>query len=206
VAKHSIWGLTGNIGAGKSTVGAMLRELGARVIDSDATVRTLLDSDAAVQRGVLDAFPAARRADGGVDRAAVARVVFADREKLTLLQDLLYPAVGNATDALLAEATDAPATFVEAINVVEGPSGGRLDGLWLVEADPAVLIERVTASGRLSAAQVQARLAMQAGPEEKAEAFRALRPERPIVRLDNNGSLDELRTQVTARWIDLLGG
>ncbi|MCY3914032.1 MAG: dephospho-CoA kinase [Chloroflexi bacterium] len=206
MAKHSVWGLTGNIGAGKSTVGAMLRELGARVIDSDATVRTLLESDEAVMREVRAAFPAAQRPDGGIDRAAVAREVFADRERLTLLQDLLYPSVGEATDALLAEATDAPATFIEAINVVEGPSGGRLDGLWLVEADPAVLVERVTASGRLSAAQVQARLAMQAGPDEKAEAFRQLRPERPIVRLGNNGSLEELRTQVTARWNDLLGG
>lgn len=206
MAKHPVWGLTGNIGAGKSTVGVMLRELGARVIDSDATVRTLLRSDAEVQRRVLDAFPAARRTDGGIDRAAVARVVFSDRKQLTRLENLLYPAVGLATDALLAEATDAPTTFIEAINVVEGPSGLRLDGLWLVEADPAVLIERVAGGGRLSAAEVQARLAMQAGPEEKAEAFRRLHPERPIVRLDNNGSLEELRTQVTARWNDLVAG
>lgn len=206
MAKHPVWGLTGNIGAGKSTVGVMLRELGARVIDSDATVRTLLRSDAEVQRRVLDAFPAARRTDGGIDRAAVARVVFSDRKQLTRLENLLYPAVGLATDALLAEATDAPATFIEAINVVEGPSGLRLDGLWLVEADPAVLIERVTAGGRLSAAEVQARLAMQAGPEAKVEAFRRLHPERPIVRLNNNGSLEELRTQVTARWNDLVAG
>ncbi|MCY4112901.1 MAG: dephospho-CoA kinase [Chloroflexi bacterium] len=206
MAKHPVWGLTGNIGAGKSTVGAMLRALGARVIDSDATVRTLLESDAAVMREVRAAFPAARRADGGIDRAAVAREVFADREQLTLLQDLLYPAVGEVTDALLAEATDAPATFIEAINVVEGPSGGRLDGLWLVEADSELLVERVVASGRLSADQIRARLAMQADPDEKAEAFRGLRPERPIVRLDNNGSPEELRTQVTARWNDLLAG
>ncbi len=206
MATHPVWGLTGNIGAGKSTVGAILRALGARVIDSDATVRTLLSSDAAVMREVRAAFPAAQRPDGGIDRAAVARAVFADRAQLTLLQDLLYPSVGKATDALLAEATDSPATFIEAINVVEGPSGPRLDGLWIVEADPAVLVERVAASGRLSAAEVRARLAMQAAPEEKAEAFRHLRPGRPIVRLDNNGSLEELQTQVTARWNDLLAG
>ncbi len=206
MAKHPIWGLTGNIGAGKSTVGAMLRELGARVIDSDATVRTLLESDTAVMREVRAAFPAARRPDGGIDRAAVAREVFADREQLTLLQDLLYPAVGKATDALLAEATDAPATFIEAINVVEGPSGSHLDRLWIVEADPELLVERVAASGRLSADEVRARLAMQAGPEAKAEAFRGLRPGRPIVRIDNNGSLEELRTQVTARWRPLVDG
>lgn len=206
MAKHPVWGLTGNIGAGKSTVGAMLRALGARVIDSDATVRTLLESNELVKWSVRHEFPASRRADGGVDRAALARVVFADRKQLTRLENLLYPAVGLATDALLAEATDAPVTFIEAINVVEGPSGLRLDGLWIVEADPEVLVERVVASGRLSAAEVRARLAMQAAPEEKAEAFRHLRPGRPIVRLDNNGSLEELQTQVTARWNDLLAG
>lgn len=203
MAAHPVWGLTGNIGAGKSTVGAMLRELGARVIDSDETVRTLLESDEAVMREVRAAFPAARRPDGGIDRAAVAREVFADREKLTLLQDLLYPSVGEATEVLLAEATNAPVTFIEAINVVEGPSGSRLAGLWLVEADSEVLVQRVAASGRLSAAEAQARLAMQAGPEEKARAFRGLRPGRPIVGLNNNGSLEELRIQVTAHWKDL---
>ena len=206
MAKHPVWGLTGNIGAGKSTVGAMLRALGARVIDSDATVRALLESDVGVQQRVREAFSAARRSDGGVDRAALARVVFADRKELTRLENLLYPAVGLATDELLAEATDAPATFIEAINVVEGPSGTRLDGLWIVEADPALLVERVVAGGRLSADEVRARLAMQAGPEAKADAFRGLRPGRPIVRVDNDGSLEELRTQVTARWRLLLDG
>ena len=206
MAKHPVWGLTGNIGAGKSTVGAMLRELGARVIDSDATVRTLLESSAVVQWSVRHEFPAARRSDGGVDRDALARVVFADRKELTRLEHLLYPAVGLATEELLAEATDAPATFIEAINAVEGPSVFELDGLWIVEADPAVLVERVAASGRLSAAEVRARLAMQAGPEEKAEMFQGLRPGRPIVRIDNDGSLEDLRTQVTAHWRLLLAG
>ena len=206
MVKHPLWGLTGNIGAGKSTVGAMLRELGARVIDSDATVRALLESDVEVRQRVREAFPAARRSDGGIDRAALARVVFADRKQLTRLQNLLYPAVGLATEELLAEATDAPATFIEAINVVEGPSGLDLDGLWIVEAGPAVLVERVVAGGRLSAAEVQARLAMQAGPAEKAEAFRRLRLGRPIVHIGNNGSLEELRTQVTDRWNDLPAG
>ena len=206
MAKHPLWGLTGNIGAGKSTVGAMLRELGARVIDSDATVRTLLESSAVVQWGVRHEFPAARRSDGGVDRAALARVVFADRKELTRLEHLLYPAVGLATEELLAEATDAPATFIEAINVVEGPSGMDLDGLWIVEADPALLVQRVVAGGRLSATEVRARLAMQAGPEEKAELFQGLRPGRPIMRIHNDGSLEELRTQVTARWGEMLPG
>ncbi len=206
MAAHPVWGLTGNIGAGKSTVGAMLRELGARVIDSDETVRTLLESSAVVQWSVRHEFPAARRSDGGVDRAALARVVFADRKELTRLEHLLYPAVGLATEELLAEATDAPATFIEAINVVEGPSVFDLDGLWIVEADPAVLVERVVASGRLSAAEVQARLAMQAGPEQKARAFRGLRPGRPIVRISNNDSPEELRTQVTAIWREMLAG
>ena len=170
------------------------------MIDSDTTVRMLLESDPAVQRRVHDAFSAARRADGGVDRGALARVVFADRQQLLLLQDLLYPAVGEATEALLAESTDAPATFIEAINVVEGPSGGRLDGLWIVEAEPSLLVERVAASGRLSAAEVRARLAMQAGPGAKAEAFRRLHPQRPIVRIVNNGSPQQLRDRVTALW------
>ena len=69
-----------------------------------------------------------------------------------------------------------------------------------MEAEPSLLVERVAASGRLSAAEVRARLAMQAGPGAKAEAFRRLHPQRPIVRIVNNGSPQQLRDRVTALW------
>ncbi len=95
MSAHLVFGLTGQIGTGKSIVGSILRELGARVIDSDVSIRVLLESDAAVRRQVQDAFPAARAPDGDIDRGALARVVFGDQEQLERLQRLLYPALGK---------------------------------------------------------------------------------------------------------------
>jgi len=203
---HPVLGLTGNIGAGKSTVGALLRALGARVIDSDQTVGSLLEHDACVQRRISEAFPKARHPIEGIDRGALAEVVFADKEKLLLLQEILYPSVGRETDRLTAEPTEASATFIEAINVVEGPSGGDLDGLWIVEAEVEVMIQRVVVRGDLAPSDVRARLAMQAGPSSKAAAFRCLHPDKPITRILNNGTLSCLRERVAGAWESLASG
>ena len=205
MSAHLVFGLTGHLGAGKSTVGSILHQLGARVLDSDVTVRNLLESDAELQQAVHKAFPGVWTPDRGIDRSALGRTVFADKKQLYILEALLYPKLREIEQGLLAEPTDAPATFIEAINVVEGPSGPCLDGLWIVQAAESLVIERVTATRRLTRLEVQARLSMQASPEAKAQAFRHMHPGKPVARITNEEGLHQLQERVTAAWRQLIG-
>jgi dephospho-CoA kinase len=86
--------VTGGIGAGKSETLEAFRRHGAPTISSDEIVHRLLREDAGVQRALAERFgPEVLDEAGQVDRAAVARVVFADREQLAWLEALLHPLV-----------------------------------------------------------------------------------------------------------------
>ena len=202
--RHLVVGLTGNLGSGKSTAAAMLRELGARTVDLDAIVRRLLQDDAELQAAIRGAFGDSVFDGPQVDRTALARIVFADPAALIRLERLVHPRVGRETERILGEPTEASATFLEAIKVVEGPDGDRLDGLWVLEAPEDLLIRRVLAARTLSEAEVRARLAAQSDVQEKIRLFRRLRPGRPVWRIGNAGSLADLRARVVAAWRGLL--
>ncbi|MDE2903526.1 MAG: dephospho-CoA kinase [Chloroflexota bacterium] len=198
--RHIVIGLTGNLGSGKSTVGRFAGEFGARVIDSDQTVRDLLTNDSELASSIQGAFGSEVMLDGRPDRAALARIVFDDPSELARLEEILYPRVGERTAELLAETTAAPATVIEAIKIVEGPNVDRLDALWLVVAPPEVQIERATATGRISAAEAQRRMAVQSSPDDKERLFRARRPGRRVWRIDNGADLQALQQRVAAVW------
>ncbi len=202
--RHLVIGLTGNLGAGKSTVGRIAGQLGARVIDSDQTVRDLLANDPELAASIQGAFGAAVMLDGRPDRTALARIVFNDQTALARLEELVYPQVGQRTAELLAEPTAAPATVIEAIKVVEGPSAERLDALWIVVASPELQVERAAATGRISAAEARRRLAVQSSADDKERLFIARRPRRPVWRIDNRADMDALRERVAAVWRETL--
>ena len=187
--RHLVIGLTGNLGAGKSTVGRIAGELGAHVIDSDQTVRDLLASDVKLAADIEGAFGSAVMLDDRPDRAALARIVFNDQAALARLEEIIYPRVGQRTAELLAEPTTVPATIIEAIKVVEGPSVQRLDALWIVVASPELQIQRATATGRITAAEARRRLAVQSSADDKERLFNARRPGRPVWRIDNRADM-----------------
>ena len=202
---HIVIGLTGNLGAGKSTVGRIAGELGARVIDSDLTVRDLLANDPELAGSIRNAFGAEVLVGGRPDRAALARIVFNDSDALARLEELIYPRVGERTAELLAEPATAPATIIEAIKVVEGPSVQRLDALWIVESTPELQIERAVATGRIRPAEARRRLAVQSSADDKERLFRARRGGRPVWRIDNGADMDALELCVAAVWRETLG-
>ncbi len=202
--RHPIVGLTGNLAAGKSTVAAMLRGLGARVIDSDAIVRRLLQEDAELKKEIRSAFGDAVFDGAEVSRPRLAAIVFQDPAELARLERLVHPKVGRETGRMLDEPTDASATILEAIKVVEGPNGGRLDALWVLVAPEATLLRRAVASHGLSKAEARARLAMQSSIAEKVQAFAERRPNRPVWYIENDGSVEDLERRVHASWWGLL--
>lgn len=185
-------GLTGQMGAGKSTVAQMLRELGAKVIDADAIVhqeqsRGTVGYSAIVQRfgtGVLGE-------DKEIDRAKLAAEVFADPRKLAELERIMHPRV--VARILEARSMLGPDQIlaVEAIKLLESSTRNACDEIWVVAAPREKLVERLRQRG-VPAAEAEARLGLQ-----RSEAdFRA----NANVVIENNADREATRAQVRAAY------
>ncbi|HEY4188859.1 MAG TPA: dephospho-CoA kinase [Candidatus Limnocylindrales bacterium] len=158
-------GITGPIGCGKSQVARWLGELGAAVVDADAVARQVTAPGEPAHDAVLARFGDAVRApDGTLDRAALARIVFADPAALRDLEAIVHPAVRPRILAAIAaaDAGGAPAVVIEAIKLVEGGLAALCDEVWLVTCDAAAQRERLLARGT-TVDDADRRIAAQAG-------------------------------------------
>jgi dephospho-CoA kinase len=186
-------GITGGIASGKSAVAAMLREVGFPVLDADALAHKLIEPGQAAYDDVLREFgPSITRADGRVDRAMLAAIVFADRSKLDRLNAIVHPRVEAA---LLRQFEEwerngiRDATFVEAALIVEAGIHKKLDGVVVAWCKPAQQLERLRARG-LSEEEARRRIAMQLPVAEKLRYASE--------KIDCSGSLEQTRHQVEA--------
>lgn len=128
-------GLTGDVGSGKSSVRRWLAQLGAATVDADAVVHELLAEEQGLIDRIGDRFGrAVLRAEGGVDRRALAAEVFGDAEARAWLEGVLHPAVRERIRAWLAEQA-ADLQVVEAIYLLGSPLAALLDEVWLLTAD-----------------------------------------------------------------------
>ena len=188
-------GLTGGIGSGKSTVAAMLAELGASVIDADKVGHDVYRPGSEGFRLVRDAFgPEVVGPDGTIDRKVLGARVFADPAALARLNALLHPLIGQAIRERVAAARaarpEAP-VVVEAAIMLE--AGWRFfDRIWVVLVDRETAVARVTASRGLARDEVERRIDAQLGNAER-------RRHADVV-LENDGPLEALRGQVEAAW------
>ena len=197
-------GLTGAIAVGKSTVARMLAAKGAAVIDGDQVVHTLYACNRALVARIAERFgPAVLAPDGTLDRAALGRTVFPDPAALADLETLVYPAVLAEQEQLLAQSQRErrAVAVLDAVKLVESGAGRLVNELWIVTAPAAAQRRRLRERG-LDAAASAARLAAQQPWEEKASRFLREPPPRPVVILDNGGTLDELAAQVERLWRD----
>jgi len=186
-------GLTGPIGCGKSTVAAWLAERGAVVVDADEIARAVTAPGEPAHAAVLERFgDAVRGADGALDRAALARVVFADPDALADLEAIVHPAVRPRILAAIeaADAAGAPAVAVEAIKLVEGGLAVLCDEVWLVTCGRAAQRARLAARG-VAQADAERRIAAQGDLVER------LRPHASRV-LVTNGQPSTARRRVGA--------
>jgi dephospho-CoA kinase len=194
-------GLTGPIGCGKSTVGAMLGARGATVIDADAVVRAVTEPGEPALAAIVDRFgPGILAADGALDRAALGRRVFADSAELRALEAIVHPAVRPRIRAALAAAaaSGARAVVLEAIGLVEGGYADLLDEVWLVTCGPATQRARLAGRG-LDPAEAERRIAAQAGLVERVASVAA----RVI---DTDGSLADTERAVDIAFHAALAG
>ena len=156
-------GLTGPIGCGKSTVAEWLEELGAETIDADEVAREATAPGQPATGAVIERFGDAVRApDGGLDRPALARIVFSDPAALRDLEAIVHPAVRERILAELAadEADAAPAIVIEAIKLLEGGLAEMCDEIWLVTCEPGEQRDRLLGRGA-TAEDAERRIAAQ---------------------------------------------
>lgn len=186
-------GLTGGIGSGKSTVSALLAERGAIVLDADQIVRDLQQPGSPVLAEMAERFgPQVLDERGALDRAAVAKVVFADPAALADLNKIVHPAVGKEMNRRILE--QRPTTNVVVLDIpllIEKPRPG-LQGTIVVDVPVETQVERLVTSRGFSEDDARARIANQASREERLE--------RADVVVDNSGTLDELEPQIDRVW------
>lgn len=167
MSRRLIIGLTGNIATGKSAIMRLAAERGALTIDADRIVHELLGGDAAIQAAVVEAFgPEVRRGDGGIDRAALGRIVFGDAARLAQLEGILHPAT-RAEIARRVATAEAPVVMIEAIKLLEGPLAAGCDQVWVAACERATQLERLRVCRGMDEAAAVARVDAQAPQAEK---------------------------------------
>jgi dephospho-CoA kinase len=184
-------GLTGGLGAGKSTALAELEALGAAVLSADTVVHELY-REPAVASAVRARFGDAVFGPGEqVDRGALAARVFGSDEDRAWLEQLLWPLVARRTEDFYAEASrrDPPprAVVVEAPLLFEGGGQSRYSATIAVITDDAIRARRLSARGQSQLAEREAR--------QLPQAEKARRASHVIV---NDGTVEELRAQLAA--------
>ncbi len=189
-------GLTGGIGAGKSTAGKLLAERGALVIDADDLARAALDPGSPGADQVRREFgPEAVSADGTVDREWLGRRVFDDPDARRRLEAIVHPEVGR----LFREASDRyrgtdRVVVYDVPLLVETGLGGMFDLVVVVEAPEEVRLARLVERG-ISEDDARRRIAAQASDKDRAAVADVI--------LRNDGDLADLARQVDDLWRDL---
>ncbi|HEX4800406.1 MAG: dephospho-CoA kinase [Myxococcales bacterium] len=158
--------LTGSIGMGKSTVAAMFEAAGVPAFDADKVVHELQGPLGGLVEKIGELFPGCVRS-GTLDRQCLAQIVLADRNKLTMLEDIVHPAVQRARERFIEDHRDAQALIFDIPLLFETGSEGEFDKVIVVSAPAEVQRERVMRRPGMTAEKLAAILARQIPDEEK---------------------------------------
>lgn len=190
-------GLTGGIGAGKSTVSALLRERGAVVIDADAITRRLQEPGEPVFDAMVERFgPDIVGHDGRLDRAAVASIVFNDETARKDLEAIVHPAVGAEMVELMQEHAGTDRIVIYDVPLLV-ESGRKLYGAVLVvDVDPEIAVRRLVEQRGMDETDARARISNQASRDERRDVADVV--------IDNSGTPEELARRVDDVWEWLL--
>lgn len=190
-------GLTGGLGAGKSTVARLLADRGAVVVDADKLSRRALEPGTRAYEQVCDLFgDEILTPSGELDRGAIGASVFADEAKRRSLESIIHPEVFRMLADTLEEhrGTDAVVVFDAAL-IVETGFHQECDVVVVVTATPERQVARMARDRSMDPEDVQARIAAQATPGEREAVADVIIP--------NDGSLEELEQRVDSLWRDL---
>jgi len=186
-------GLTGGIGAGKSTVSAALAERGAVVVDADLITRELQEPGQAVFDAMVERFgQGIVGPDGRLLRQAVADIVFHDSQALADLNAIVHPAVGAEIVERLGREADTDHVVVLDVPLLVESGRDDMAALLVVDADPEVAVERLVSQRGFDETDARARIARQASREDRLAKAAFV--------IHNDGTRAELEPQIDAAW------
>ena len=187
--------LTGGIGSGKSSVSARLADRGAVIVDADEVVRQLQQPGAPVFQAMVERWgDRIVKADGGLDRQAVADIAFADEAELKALNELVHPAVRTEMARQAGEYRGSDRIVVLDIPLLN-PGDAEKRGaraVIVVDCPPETAIERLMAHRGFTRADAEARMAAQASREDRLALADFV--------VDNGGDLHQLDAEVDRCW------
>ena len=185
-------GLTGCIGSGKSTVSALLAHKGAQIVDGDKIARDLQEVGTPALAQLAETFGDILRADGSLDRARLASIVFTDSQKLGQLNAIMRPAIAAEIEARIDRFRDSDEIVVlDMPLLVENPRKD-LAGIVVVDVAPETAVERLVRHRGMAEGDARARLAAQATRDDRLAAADFV--------IDNEGPTENLDAQVDRAW------
>lgn len=184
-----IVGITGTIASGKSLVGKILQELGVPVLDTDHVAHDVQKHDDEVKGAIKKRFGVSVFAvDGEIDRKALGKIVFDDKQALSDLNAIIHPAIVTECNRQIEALPDKPLVAVLVPLLFEAKVEGRYDEIWTVIASEDVVRKRLKERDGISDEEVEKRLRAQFPQAEKMRRSHHV--------IDNSGTEAETREQV----------
>ena len=191
-------GLTGGIASGKSTVAALLRDLGAVVVDSDRLAREVVAPGTRGLAAVVEAFgPEVLTATGELDRAAMADLVFTDEAARRRLEGIVHPLVHEAGRAEEAAAPAGTLVVHDVPLLAEGGRAGEFDAVLVVDCPEELQVERMVRDRGWTREEALRRIAAQATRDQRLAVATHV--------IENTGTPEQLRARVVAVYQELSG-
>jgi dephospho-CoA kinase len=188
-------GLTGGIGAGKSTVAARLAERGALVIDADAIAREVVEPGMPALDRLVERFgPEILRPDGSLDRPALAGIAFVNDETRKELEAITHPAIGELFLQRVADAPPGSVVIHDVPLLVESKRGFEYAAVIVVEAPLEVRLDRLEARG-VPRDDARRRIELQASDDDRRRVATWI--------VDNSGDLAALDRRIDDIWTEL---
>ncbi len=192
-------GLTGGIASGKSTVSALLRELGAPILDADELAREVVQPGTPALMQISARFPGVLAADGTLDRAKLGKRIFSDPHDRRILNEIVHPRIQQAflerTEAL--RRSGARVAVYDAPLLIENNLQAAMNEVVVVSAAEPLQLRRLMERNGLSSDQARARISSQLPLGEKLKHATYV--------IENDGSMEALRARVTEVWKSILG-
>ena len=188
-------GLTGGIGSGKSSVGEILQELGAVVIDSDDLAKSVIERGTDGFEQVIAAFGDEILSSGEIDRSKLAAQVFNDEAKRRKLESIIHPLVRKAAEEQSKNLPDDAIVVNEIPLLFETNGASRFDFVISVSTKDELRVARLKQRG-MKDYEIAQRIAAQATDQQRASISHAV--------IENNDSIDALAARVQKVWDEQL--